>query len=168
MGQVMTRRTKKVVITLPAATLLLLLFVPLPLPVNARDKEAAVSHAITAVLRDRRVLTEKGFNTGKGYYPLEEISFVKGGQLFFSNDLGIPDMVFLKHGLKPVPRDRKVHTGDGVVVMAFSNRDIVFGTPAQHIQFAYVFGPVGAHFYEIKIFKSLATRYFVYSHKGIS
>src|SRR5437016_2633210 len=120
MGQVMTRRTKKVLITLAAAILLLLLFVPLPLPVNARDKEAAVSHAISAVVRNRRVLTEKGFDTGMGYRHLEETSAVKGKQLYFANDLGISDTVFLNQGLKPLPKDRKVRAGDGAVMISFS------------------------------------------------
>jgi hypothetical protein len=166
-GSFMTRRAKKVLITLAGAGFLVLLFVPLPLSINSKDKEAAVSHAIKAVLGDRRVLTEKGFNTGAGYRHLEETHFVKNAQVFFSNDLGIPDTIFLKRGLRPVPTDRKTATGDGVVVVAFSNRD-VHGRPADHVQFAYVFAPNGAHGYEIKIYKSLATRYFVYAHQWIS
>ena len=162
----MTRRTKKAILALTGVGLGLL-FVPLPFAVNGRDKEAAVSHAIKAVLRDQRVLTQKGFNTGMGYRHLEETSFVRGNQLYFANDLGIPDTVFLKHGLKPAPKDRKLHTGNGVVVIAFSNQDIQ-GKPAEQIQFAYVFGPLGAHGYEIRIYKSLATRYFVYAHQWIS
>jgi hypothetical protein len=163
----MRRRTKRVLIALAGAVLLMLLFVPMPLPLKARDKEAAVSHAITAVLRDRRVLTEKGFSSGKGYRHLEETSFVRGGQLYFANGLGIPDTVFLKHGLKPVPKDRKFHAGDGVVVIAFSNRDIQ-GKPAKDIQFAYIFGLLGAHGYSIRIYKCLATRYFVYAYQWTS
>jgi hypothetical protein len=52
-------------------------------------------------------------------------------------------------------------------VLSFSNRDIQ-GKPAEHLQFAYVFGPLGAHGYEIRIYKSLAIRYFVYAHQWIS
>lgn len=163
----MTRRTKSILIAVAGAVLVVVLFVPIPSPVNARDKEAAVSQAITAILQDRRLLTEKGFNTGKGYRHLEETSFVRGAQLYFSNDLGIPDTVFLKHGLKPVPTDRKLRTGDGVAVIAFSYRDIR-GKLAHNVQFSYIFGPLGAHGYEIKIYKSLAARYFVYTHRWIS
>ncbi len=163
----MTRRTKRVLIALAGAALLVLLFVPIPLPLNARDKEAAVSHAITAVLRDRRVLTEKGFNTGRGYRHLEETSLVRGGQLYFRNGLGIPDTVFLKQGLKPAPKDRRLYPGDGVVVIAFSNRDIQ-GKPAEDVEFAYSFGLLGAHGYSIRIYKSLATRYFVYTYRWTS
>jgi hypothetical protein len=163
----MTRRTKKVIIALAGVGLAVLLFVPLPLVINVRDREAAVSHAITAVTRDQRVLMEKGFDSGKGYRHLDEISLAQGTQLYFSNDLGISDAVFLRHGLKPVPKDRKIRVGDGVVVISFSSRDIQ-GNPAKTVQFAYVFGFLGAHGYEIKIYKCLATRYFVYAHAWIS
>lgn len=125
------------------------------------------SHAITAVLRGRRVLTKNGFNTGEGYERLEENSFVTGAQIYCSNELGIPDAVFLKHGLKPIPKGQRLHTGDGVVVLVFSNLDIR-GRPAKEVQFAYIFGPLGAHGYKIRIYKSLATRYFVYAHQWIS
>jgi hypothetical protein len=117
------RRTKVVLITF-AAGISLLSFVPLPLSVNARDREAAVLHAIRAVVRDRRVLIEKGFNTGRGYYHLEETSAVKGKQLYFANDLGIPDTVFLNEGLMPIPKERKFRPGQRAAVISFSNRDV--------------------------------------------
>src|SRR5690242_14556415 len=107
LGSPARRRAKKILIALAGAALLALLFAPLPLTVNARDKEAAVSHAINAVLRDRRVLTQNGFNTGKGYRHLEDASLLKPKQVYFANDAGIPDIIFLKHGLKPVPKDQK-------------------------------------------------------------
>jgi hypothetical protein len=163
----MTRRTKKLVLGGVGVLLAGMLFIPLPLRIKPEDKQAAVSHAITALLRNRRVLTERGFNSGRGYRQLEETSFVKDGQFYFLNDLGIPDTVFLKHGLKPVPNDRKFITGAGVVLVWFSNRDIQ-GKSVEHLQFAYHFGPMGAHGYVIRIYKSLATRYFVYAHQWIS
>lgn len=144
-----------------------LLFLPLPLAVNARDKEVAVSHAITALLRDRRVLTGKGFYTARGYRHLEETSVVNGKQLYFSNDLGIPDTVFLKQGLKPIPQDRKLDVDKGDLIVSFSSRDIE-GKPAANVQFSYVFGSLGAQGYEIRIHKSLLMRYFVYVHLWVS
>src|SRR6266704_663988 len=60
----------------------------------------------------------------QGYNHLKEVALAKGEQMYFSNDLGIPDTIFLKHGLKPPPKQGKLETGNGVVVFAFSYRDI--------------------------------------------
>jgi hypothetical protein len=137
------------------------LFVPLPLELNARDKEKAVSHAITALINDRRVIT------GKGYRHLEETAFMrKKKQIYFRNDLGIPDTVFLKCGFKPAPEGRRVDYEDSGVIV-FSTRDIR-GQPTGNIQFAYGFGHLGGHGYEMRVHKSILMRYFSYVHQWTS
>jgi hypothetical protein len=163
----MTRRTKKLAIVVAGAAIAILLLTPLPFPLNDRDKEAAVSHAVKALIGNRRVLTHNGFDTGKGYRRLEDASLVSGKKPYFANDLGIPDTVFLKRGLKPAPRYWRLHREEGVAVIAFSNRDIP-GNATQHVQFAYILGPLGAQGYEIRIYKSLLIRYFVYAHRWVS
>jgi len=147
---------------LGALGLTVLALVPLPMGINAGDRENAVSHAIAAVMRNRRVITDKGYDH------LEDTSFVKDkSRVYFRNDLGIPDTMFLEHGLKPIPQDRKLYVDKGDVIISFSNRDIE-GKPAANIQFSYVFGSLGAQGYEIKIHKSLLMRYFVYVHRWVS
>ena len=91
---------------------------PLPLQVTDKDKEYAVSHALAALISDNRVLSSKG------YCRLYDSSFVKNnGRLFFTNELGIADEVFVMHGLKPVPQDRKLDVDAGDVVVSFSYLD---------------------------------------------
>jgi hypothetical protein len=155
-------RRKKLVVAATVIVLLAgLLFVPLPMELNARDKERAVSHAIAALINNQRVITDKG------YCRLEEATFMrKKTQIYFRNDLGISDSVFLKHGLKPAPEGGKVNLEDSGVIV-FSTRDI-HGKPVGNIQFAYVFGSMGAHGYEIRIRKSILMRYFSYTHQWIS
>src|SRR4051812_49555728 len=77
------RRTKVVLITF-AAGISLLSFVPFPLSMNARDREAAVLHAIRAVVRDRRGPVEKrGKKRRGGYYLGEKTAGEKEKKQFF-------------------------------------------------------------------------------------
>lgn len=92
-----------------AAGLCLLVFAPIPLPlrVTAKDKELVVADAIETLRQDCRTLT------GKGYARLYDMEFVKGKtRVYFRNNLGIPDTVFLEHGLQPAPQDRKFRGED--------------------------------------------------------
>ena len=83
---------------------------------------------------------------------------------YFENKLGIPDTVFLAHGLKAIPQDRKLDVDKNDMIVSFSTRDIE-GKLASNIQFSYVFGSLGAQGYEIRIHKSLLIRYFIYVHR---
>ena len=122
----------------------------------------AVSHALTTLFRNRRVLTDKGYSR------LHDTGFVKDkSRVYFKNDLGIPDTVFLENGLKPIPQGRKLDVDKGDVIVAFSSPD-VNGKPTNKIQFSYVFGSLGAQGYEIRIQKSLLRRYFIYVHQWVS
>jgi hypothetical protein len=145
------------------AAICLSVLVLVPLPLTSRDKTRAVSHALETLFQNRRVLTDKG------YSHLYDTEFMKDkSRVYFRNDLGIPDTVFLEHGLKPIPKDRKLDVDNGDLIVSFSSRDIE-GKPAANIQFAYVFGNMGAHGYEIRIHKSLLRRqYFVYIHRWVS
>lgn len=147
---------------LAALCLIALILTPLPLRITAKDKERAVSHAIETLFHNRRVFTDKS------YTHLYDTTFVKDkSRVYFQSDLGIPDPVFLKHGLKPIPQDRKLDVDNGDVIVSFSSRDIE-GKPSGNIQFSYVFGSLGAQGYEIRIHKSLLMRYFVYIHRWVS
>ncbi|MCY3022265.1 MAG: hypothetical protein NTW87_24910 [Planctomycetota bacterium] len=88
-------------------------------------------------------------------------------RLYFENGLGIPDRVFLAHGLKPIPTDRKLNVDAGDVIVSFSYRDTE-GTRRDNIQFSYIFGSLGAQGYELRICKSLLRRYIVYIHRWVS
>lgn len=156
----LNRRKKP--IYLATLCLAVLLFIPLPLRRTPEDKERAVSHALATLFQDRRVLTKKGYSR------LYDTGFVKDkNRVYFRNDLGIPDSVFLEHGLKPIPMDRKLDVDNGDVTVSFSSRDVE-GKPAANIQFSYVFGSLGAQGYEIRIHKSLLRRYFIYIHRWVS
>jgi hypothetical protein len=162
MSQGLNPRRRKRLIFLAAICLAILVFVPLPLGLTSKDKTRAVSHALETLYQNRRVLTDQG------YSHLYDTSFVKDkSRVYFRNDLGIPDTVFLEHGLKPIPQDRKLDVDQGDVIVSFSMRDVE-GKLTDYIQFSYVFGSLGAHGYEIRIHKSLLMRYFVYMHCWVS
>ncbi|HTI72950.1 MAG TPA: hypothetical protein VMF06_23455 [Candidatus Limnocylindria bacterium] len=155
-------RRKKALIYLGALCLLILAFIPLPLSPTSGDKERVVAHALDALLEDRGILTSKG------YVHLLDTGFVKGkDRIYFENNLGIPDTVFLKHGLKPIPKDRRLNVDQGDVVVGFSEGGAA-GTPAATIEFSYVFGSLGAQGYEIRVYKSLFKLYCVYIHRWVS
>jgi hypothetical protein len=155
-------KTRKRLIFVGALCLIALGLTPLPLRISSKDKDSAVSHAIETLFHNRRVFTDKG------YARLDDAISVKDkSRVYYQNDLGISEAVFIEHGLKPIPQDRKLDVGSGDVIVSFSNRDIS-GKPSANIQFSYVFGEVGAQGYEIKIHKSFLMRYFVYIHRWVS
>jgi hypothetical protein len=138
-------------------------FVPLPLQIGSSDKVRAVVHALRALQGKTRVITDKGYDY------LIDNDFVKDfGRTYYTNDLGIPDTVFQSFNLKPIPRDRKLNVDAGDIIVAFSSRDMMTGKQRDNVQFAYVFGSLGAEYYEIRIYRSLLLRYFVFKHTGES
>jgi hypothetical protein len=157
----MTKRTRKLII-LAALGLGILGLVPMPFGITSADIESAASHALYALEGNKRVLTYKG------YARLLDTDYVNNtARVYFGNDLGISDTVFLKHGLKPIPQDRKLNVDKGDIVISFSSQGKE-GKPTGNIGFSYVFGSLGAQGYEIRIYKSLLIRYFVFTHTWVS
>jgi hypothetical protein len=136
--------------------------VPLPCQMDWSDKVQAVSLALKALQGKRGVITDKG------YHHLIDNEAVKDfSRVYYTNDLGIPDTVFLSFNLRPIPRDRRVNFDNGDIIVSFSTRDME-GEQTDRVQFAYVFGGLGAEFYEIRMYRSLFLRYFVFKHTGQS
>ena len=141
--------------------------VPLPVRPRDSDKEFVVSHALKSLLSERRAWTRDHWH-GIGWRPLPDAGAVKNdGRLYFLNELGIPDDVFLRWGLKPIPEGKKLDVDGGDFLVRFSYRDIE-GNPTGRIQFSYHFGTVGAQGYEIKFARSLLFRYVFYDHRWVS
>ncbi len=134
--------------------------VPLPLEVNDADIEAAASDAIRSLLNNGLVI-----NDSSGIGQLYDCRFIsEDNQLYFRNELGIPDDVFLRHGLRRVPADFEPDFEAGDVILRFSaDPDDRSG-----IGFSYVFGSLAAQGYSISIHQSLLTRYLLYSHRWTS
>ncbi len=132
---------------------------PLPFSIRVADREAAVSHAINAVVHNRTVLHSTSIRR------LYDCSFVdQNEQLYFRNGLDVPDDVFLRYGLKAIPNDRDIDVDAGDVIISFG------ASPDDQTQiyFSYVFGSRGAQGYSISMRKSLFKRWFVYSHQWVS
>ena len=141
--QIMTKHKKWPMSLIAAFVLLVLTLVPFPGSVNDGVKNRVVSHALNALIQNDRVLTNGG------YRRLYDCNFVKDeGRLYFLNELGIPDSVFLEQGLKPIPEDKKLDVDDGDVIISFSYQGIE-GNQTNNIQFSYIFGSLGAQGYEI-------------------
>jgi hypothetical protein len=161
-GKRKSRRRKRWILAAAAATVMTMLLIPLPIPVNDADVEHAVSHAITAVTNDRRVLSSDGYGR-----LADSDSVSKEGRTYFRNGTNVPDGLFLQHGLKPLPRNKRVNVDDGDRIIGFSYRD-TDGKPVDDLQFYYVFGSLGAQGYEIRIYKSLLVRYVFFVHRWVS
>jgi len=157
----MTKRRKITISGIIVSVIIVICLVPYSTGINDAGKRIAVSKSLEALLKDKRVLT------GKGFIRLYDSSFVENdGRLYFNNGLGIPDSVFIEHGLKPIPKDRKLDVDNGDVIISFSFKDDGKGT--DNIQFSYIFGSLGAQGYEIRIYRSLLCRYIVYLHRWVS
>ena len=86
-------------------------------PTNS-EKTRAVSDALTAVIQDHRVLTDSGYGR------LVDCNWIGDeGRIYFHNSIAVPDSVFLKHGLKPIPEDYEPYVNDGDVVIWFAYQD---------------------------------------------
>jgi len=127
----------------------------MPADLTLRDKEAAASYAMHALFQGRRVLTDRGLS-------ILGPRFIKdSSRVYFTNRLGISDAVFLRQGLKPIPSDRNLNVDNGDVIISFSNEDAL-GNPCHNIQFACIFGSMGAEFWEIRIYRSLLLKHYFF------
>lgn len=161
MKNLIFRRRRLLALSIFAA-LLAALFVPLPLKPNDKDIEFAVSHALTALLQDQKAWTSDGYTT------LPDSGFVKvDGRLYFENDTNVPEQLFLKHSLNPIPKDLELDVNDGDVIVLFSFTDDQ-GRRTERLQFSYIYGSLGAQGFEIRIYKSALLRFVYYSHQWVS
>lgn len=156
---VATKRRRWLVIG-GAILLVLLLFVPLPLPIRDRHREAAVCHALDALLVGDRVLSNQGFR------PLHDWSIVSSrrSSLYFTNGTDVSQRVFLSRGLRPVADTRKLNVDRGDVIVAFAP----WRGGGRSLQFSYAFGSLGAQGYELRIYRSLLVTYSVFHHRLVS
>lgn len=139
-----------------------LLFVPLPLAITPQDEADAAAHAVNVLQSGRRVWTRRGLMS------LYDASFIqKKERLYLENLAGIDDSGLKAKGLLALSADVpvKLEPDDGVI--GFS-RVTYKDEPAAHLQFYYSFGDVGAHGYEIRIYKCVLGRYFVFVHQWVS
>jgi hypothetical protein len=110
----MTKRRKRLLRFLVALAILVLTPVPFPASVNDTVKNRVVSHALNALIRNDRVLTNRGYSR------LLDCNCVKDeARLYFENKRGISDSVFLEHRLKPIPKDRQLDVDSGDVIISF-------------------------------------------------
>src|SRR5262245_8563121 len=94
------------------------LFVPWPVAGKTYDGEQLVSHTLTALFQNRRVLTQRGFAH------LAAPGFLNNRtRAYYQSDLGLPDRVFMEYGLPSWPPETNVAAEPGAVLISFSNRD---------------------------------------------
>jgi hypothetical protein len=138
-------------------------FVPLPYPTSQVEKEEALHLALEALINGSTV------NGPDGQRELSERRLFLGHtkRMYFRNDTGVPDRVFLNYGLKPVPPNTRLDLDGGDVVVNASYT----GTDSEgtwHLQFSYVFGSEGGHGYEIRIYKNALSKSIVFVPTWIS
>lgn len=139
-----------------------LLLVPLPLSITPQDEADAAAYAVDSLLSGRRVWTRRGLE------PLYDAAFIqKKKRLYLENLAGIDDSGLKAKGLLAISGGGpfRIKPEDGVI--GFS-RETFKEEPAAHLQFYYSFGNVGAQGYEIRIYKCLLGRYFVFVHQWVS
>lgn len=141
--------------------------VPYPAAMKEYDGEFVARHALRGLVEDRRVWMSSNWD-GFGWRRFYDASLVENnGRLYFRNELGISDKILTEMGWKPVPSDGKVDVDGGDVLISFSYRDIG-GEDHEAVQFYYVFGSLGAHGYEIRVYRSLLMRHVFYQHRWVS
>jgi hypothetical protein len=137
-------------------------FVPLPYPTTTADREAALNLALDALLSGASV------DSPEGRVPLRERDFaIRNPQhLYYDNSARVSNALFETRGFKSLSTDsERVFEEDGAIISAgFTHH----GQKLRHLQFEYVFGNLGAHGYEIRIYKSLLQRRIVFVHAWIS
>jgi hypothetical protein len=149
-------------IALVLLSLTALLFFPLPLSITPQDEVDAAAFAVDSLLSGRRIWT------GRGLERLHDAAFIqKKKRLYLENLAGIDDSGLKAMGLLAISGDRpfKFKPEDGVI--GFS-RETFKDEPAAHLQFYYSYGNVGAQGYEIRVYKCLLGRYFVFVHQWVS
>jgi hypothetical protein len=114
------------------------IFAPLPYPTTLAEREGALHQALGALLTGAEVTTPDGPDT------LADRTLVTKaqGRIFFSNDTGVSDAIFLKAGLTPVRPGVRIDVDHGDVLVSASYRDLL-GHKRWHMQFSYLFGSLG-------------------------
>ena len=126
-------------------------FVPLSYPPTSSHKEAAVAEALAALLYNQPVDTPDERGTLSETEPLTQ----KLGQIYFINEVGVPDALFLGAGLKPLPKDRRLDIDGGDALVRFAFSEVVEGgRRTWFMRFSYVFGSEGGIGYQIRIYRS--------------
>lgn len=151
---------RKAALLVAVAVLSVLAVALIPLPAKVDDVIAAqfVVHAINTVVHNKPAWTDRGRE------PLIDSNFVKKeSRLYFVNNLGIPDDVFLAHGMKPPPSRDASDYGSGNVLVVFSVSD-----DKDTLRFAFIFGPLGAQGYSARVFRSIFFTHFVFKHEWVS
>jgi hypothetical protein len=145
------------------ALLCVLIVVPLPYLLGADDREAVVAETLDALLQRKLVDTPHG----PGELSQKEFVIGKLGRIYFVNDVGVRDDLFLKAGLRPLPPDRKINVDGGDALVRFSFRD-----PGEHrtwnMRFAYIYGSTGGVFFVIKVYRSLWCRRVMFVLEGMA
>jgi len=149
------RRTIGLIVVI--VILFLILFVPDPVSVDTRNdpdsKLAAVGHALQTLLSNGRVLTEDGY-----VRLLDQDITGSGKQVLVLNEIGISDDVFRRYGCK---KYRETEMRDSDTLLAFYIEKDAEGNDAKNISVA-AFSLDFNRAWEIRVFRSLATRYYVY------
>lgn len=139
-----------------------LLLVPLPLSITPQDEADAAAYAVDSLLSGRRVWT------GRGLEPLYDAAFIqKKKRLYLENLAGIDDSGLKAKGLLAISGDGSLRFMPEDGVIGFS-RMTFKEQPAAHLQFYYGYGNVGAQGYEMRVYKCLLGRYFVFVHQWVS
>ena len=128
--------------------------IPLPASVDDRIAEQFVAQAVNTVVHNKRAWTDRGRE------PLIDSNKVRQeSRLYFVNNLGIPDDLFLAQGMKPSPSWNALDYEAGDVIVVFGVSD-----NKEKLGFSFTFGPVGAQGYRVRVFRSLFFSHFVYEH----
>jgi hypothetical protein len=139
-----------------------LLLVPLPLSITPQDEADAAAFAVDSLLSGRRVWT------GRGLEPLYDSAFIqKKKRLYLENRAGIDDRGLKAKGLLAISGDGPIRIKPEEGVIGFS-RETFKEEPAAHLQLYYGYGNVGAQGYEIRVYKCLLGRYFVFVPQWVS
>ena len=159
-------RWKKIAIATVVLSLLLIEgFFPYHSRVRDNDVSNVVSQAIDDLCDGRRVWQKNKWISLKSLS--SPLNATQKERLYFRNNLGISDEIFLKKGLKPIPKDRQLNVDDGDSILSFSRQGLS-GKPIDGISFSYVYGTLGARGYVIRIRRSLFLRHLVYTLQWMS
>lgn len=159
-------RWKKIVIATVVLSLLLIEgFFPYHSRVRDNEVPYVVSQAIDDLCDGRRVWQKNKWISLKSLS--SPLNATQKERLYFRHNLGISDEIFLKKGLKPIPKDQRLVFNDGGATISFS-REGRNGKPIDGIRFSYVYDAIGGQGYIIRIRRSLFRRHLVYTREWIS
>ncbi len=153
---------KKIKIKKKAIIILMFVVVFMPLPLSERTLMYVMDFSLDAVINNKPVLTIRGYERF-----IEDYDIENNGKLYYVNDIGISDDIFLNRNLLKLPENYFPKYEKGEAIVGFTYFDFE-GNKKTLLEFNYEYGLLAGQGYDVVIYRTLFFTVPIYIHTWVS